>query len=136
MTDSEHPTQEQYESCDLTAEQWSEVISKAEETPESDFYLYILRSLANQQVVTNASICAYKKTVVEEIQDRRTGSTSMGTITRWVRSVTGNPKAAFYEWNTIKGEWTIGYFQCASLRKAFGASCPKWKFRDRAAHFL
>ena len=122
MSETDHPTQDQYEYYDLIAEQWAEVISKAKETSESSIYLYVLMSLANQQAITNASICAFKNIVVHDIKDRLIGSTCMGTITKWVRSVTGNPKAAFYNWNTIKGEWTIGYFQCASLRLAFGAS--------------
>ena len=119
---NEHPDQEKYEACYLTVDQWKEVISKAEGATESDLHMYILRSMANQQVVTNGSINAFRHKIIENIQDRQSGSTAIGTITKWVRSVTGNPKASFFEWNTIRGEWTIGYYQSCSLRMAFSAS--------------
>ena len=83
--------------------------------------MYILRSWANQQVVSNASICAFREIVVEDVTDRRAGSTAIGTITNFVRDVTGNPKATCYEWNTIKGEWSLGTYQTFSLRMALGA---------------
>jgi hypothetical protein len=117
-----HPDTEKYEACDLTIDQWKDVIKKAEGSSQSDLFLYILRSFANQQVVTNGSINAFKGVIVETADDRRNASTAIGNITTWVRSVTGNPKASFYDWNTIQGEWTIGYFQVCSLRMAFGGS--------------
>ena len=63
----------------------------------------------------------YRGKVVEDVSDRSSGSTAIGTISRFVRDVTGNPKATCYEWNTIKGEWTVGTFQTFSLRLALGA---------------
>ena len=118
----EHPDQKKYEAYDLTVNQWKEVISKAESAAESDLHMYILMSMANEQAITNGSIAAFRHKIIENIQDRRSGSSAIGTITKWVRSVTGNPKASFFEWNTIRGEWTIGYYQSCSLRMAFGAS--------------
>ena len=83
--------------------------------------MYILHSWTNQQVVTNASIAAFRGEVIEEITDRRIGSTAIGTISRFVRDVTGNPKATCYGWKTIRGEWTLGTFHTFSLRMALGA---------------
>ncbi len=121
MTNNEHPDQEKYEGIALTVSQWEQVIQKAKSTEKSDLHMYILRSWANQQVVSNASICAYRGVVVEDSTDRSIGSTAIGIITKFVRDVTSNPKATCYEWNTIRGEWTIGTYQTFSLRMALGA---------------
>ena len=121
MSNSEHQDQDKYEGVELTVSQWEQVIEKAKRSEKSDLHLYILRSWANQQVVSNGSICAYRGKVVEDVSDRSSGSTAIGTISRFVRDVTGNPKATCYEWNTIKGEWTVGTFQTFSLRLALGA---------------
>jgi hypothetical protein len=121
MANNEHPDEDKYEGVELTVSQWKQVIEKAENAEKSDLHMYILRSWANQQVVTNGSICAFRGIVVEVVTDRSTGSTAIGTITRFVRDITGNPKATCYEWNTIKGEWTLGVFQTFSLRMALGA---------------
>ena len=126
MDNFEHPTQENYEHQHLSVDLWVDVIDKAKQAEGKDLYLYILRSWANQQVVSNASICAFRGQIVEDVKDRQSGSNAIGQISKFVRSVTGNPKATCYEWNTIRGEWTIGTFQTFSLRKAFGASrAPK-----------
>ena len=126
MDTFEHRDQEKYESVSLTVDQWKQVIERAESSDGRDLHMFILRSWANQQVVTNGSINAFRGTVVEDVTDRRNGSTAIGVITRFVRSVTGNPKASCYEWNTINGEWTIGTFQTMSLRMALGHSrAPK-----------
>jgi len=122
MTNNEHPDQDLYENAELTISQWEQVIEKAKNAGKSDLHMYILRSWANQQSVSNASICAFREIVIEDITDRSSGSTAIYSISRFVRDVTGNPKATCYEWNTIKGEWTLGAFQTFSLRKAFGAS--------------
>ena len=122
MTNNEHPDQDLYENAELTISQWEQVIEKAKNAGKSDLHMYILRSWANQQSVSNASICAFREIVIEDITDRSSGSTAIGSISRFVRDVTGNPKATCYEWNTIKGEWTLGTFQTFSLRKALGAS--------------
>jgi len=87
----------------LTISQWEQVIEKAKNAGKSDLHMYILRSWANQQSVSNASICAFREIITEDITDRSSGSTAIGSITRFVRDVTGNPKATCYEWNTIKG---------------------------------
>ncbi|MEX0502595.1 hypothetical protein AB3X55_03260 [Alphaproteobacteria bacterium LSUCC0719] len=119
-----HAGQENYEDFELTTDQWSQVIEKARAAPQSDLHLYILRSLANQQVVTSASINAFKGRVVETAEDRKIASTAIGNISAWVREVT-KPKATFYQWNEIRGEWTIGHFQRESLRQALGGNpCP------------
>jgi hypothetical protein len=122
MTKNEHPDQDLYENAELTISQWEQVIEKAKNAEKSDLHMYILRSWANQQSVSNASICAFREIIIEDITDRSSGSRAIGNITRFVRDVTGNPKATCYEWNTIKGEWTLGAFQTFSLRKALGAS--------------
>ena len=121
MSNSEYQDQDKYEGVELTVSQWEQVIDKAKSSEKSDLHLYILRSWANQQVVSNGSICAFRGKVVEDVSDRSSGSTAIGTISRFVRDVTGNPKATCYEWNTIKGEWTVGTFQTFSLRLALGA---------------
>ena len=121
MPNNEHQDQEKYEGVELTIAQWEQVIEKAKSAERSDLHMYILHSWANQQVVTNGSISAFRGEVVEKVTDRRIGSSAIGTITKFVRDVTGNPKATCYEWNTIRGEWTIGTFQTFSLRMALGA---------------
>ena len=126
MNEVEHSGQENYESATLTINEWKQVIEKAESSGGSDLHMYILRSWANQQVVTNGSIAAFRGNVIEDLGDRRNGFTAIGVITRFVRSVTGNPKASCYDWDTIEGEWTIGTFQTMSLRMAMGHSrAPK-----------
>jgi len=126
MSGFEHSGQENYEAVELTSEQWKQVIERAENSDGRDLHMYILRSWANQQVVTNGSIAAFRGNVIQDVGDRRNGSTAIGVITRFVRSVTGNPKASCYDWNTIKGEGTIGTFQTMYLRMAMGHSrAPK-----------
>ena len=122
MANNEHPDEDKFEGVELTIEQWKQVIEKASSTEKSDLHMFILRSWANEQSVSNASICAFREKVIEDVTDRSTGSTAIGTISRFVRDVTGNPKATCYEWNTIKGEWTLGTYQTFSLRMALGAS--------------
>jgi len=120
MTEIEHHNQDQYEKVHLTIDQWKQVIEKAESAGGRDLHMYILRSWANQQVITNGSINAFRGTVIEDVTDRKNGATAIGNITKFVRAVTGNPKATCYSWNTIRGEWTIGTYQTFSLRKALG----------------
>ena len=122
MANNEHPDEDKYEGVELTIDQWKQIIEKAKNSDKSDLHMFILRSWANQQAVSNASICAFREIVVEDVTDRSSGSTAIGTISRFVRDVTDNPKATCYEWNTIKGEWTVGTFQTFSLRMALGAS--------------
>ena len=126
MDNFEHPTQENYEHEQLSVDQWVDVIEKAKHAEGKDLYLYILRSWANQQVVTNGSINAFRGNVISDVTDRKNASTAIGSITKFVRAVTGNPKATCYQWNTIRGEWSIDCFQVFSLRKALGNSrAPK-----------
>ena len=108
-----HTGQENYEDYELTTDQWRGVLEKAKASPEADLHLYILRSLANQQVVTSASINAFKGRVVETAEDRKTASTAIGNISRWVRDEVRNEAvnpdtATFYQWNEVRGEWTSG----------------------------
>ena len=72
---------------ELTINQWEQVIEKANSTDRSDLHMFILRSWANQQSVSNASICAFREIVVEDVADRSSGSTAIGTISRFVRDV-------------------------------------------------
>ena len=120
MAKNEHQGEDKYESVELTVEDWKAIIEKAKKAEKSDLHMYILRSWANQQVVSNASICAFKEIIVEDVTDRSIGSAAIGTISRFVRDVTGNKIATCYEWNTIRGEWTLGTFQTFSLRMALG----------------
>ena len=119
MTDFEHPDQEKYEHVQLPVDQWKKVIERAEAT-NNELYMFILRSWANQQSISAASLSAFRGKVIAEAIDRRDGSSAIGQISKWVRDLTGNPRATCYEWNAIKGEWTVGYYQLASLRLAFG----------------
>ena len=122
MENNEHPDEDKYEGVELTINHWEQVIEKASSTEKSDLHMFILRPWANQQSVSNASICAFREIVIEDVTDRSSGSTAIGTISRFVRDVTGNPKATCYEWDTIKDEWTLGTYQTFSLRMALGAS--------------
>lgn len=107
---------------ELTIDQWKLVIETARTYDKSDLHMYLLTSWANQQVVTAASICAFTGQVVKEAKDRQTASSAISSISKLVRSATGNPKATCYLWNSIRGEWTIGVYQTISLRKAFGTT--------------
>ena len=69
MTKNEHPDQDKYENAHLTISQWEQVIEKAKNAEKSDLHMYILRSWANQQSVSNASICAFKEIIVEDNTD-------------------------------------------------------------------
>ena len=66
--------------------------------------------------------------MVETAEDLKTASTTIGNISRWVRDgirnevgneATNPDTATFYQWNEVRGEWTIGHFQRKSLREAF-----------------
>ena len=120
MNQIEHRYQDKYESVILTKDQWMKVIEKTENAADRDLYMYILRSWANQQVVTSASINAFRGKVIEDAKDKNSGSNAISNISRFVRSVTNNPNATCCEWNYIKSEWSIGNFQLFSLRLAFG----------------
>jgi hypothetical protein len=122
MNEVEHSGQGKYESATLTIDEWKQVIEKAESSNGSDLHMYILRSWANQQVVTNASINAFREKVIDDAESRKTGANAIGHISRFVHSVTDNPKATCYSWNEIRGEWTIGGSQTTSLRIAMGHS--------------
>ena len=120
MNEVEHSGQENYESATLTINEWKQVIEKAESSGGSDLHMYILRSWANQQVVTNGSINAFRENVIDDATSRQRGAHAIGEITKFVRRVTGNSKATCYSWNEIRGEWTIGQSQRTSLRIAMG----------------
>ena len=122
MAEFEHRGQEHYEHATLTVDQWKQVLEKAEKVEGRDLHLYILRSWANQQVVTTGSINAFSGKVIVDATGRQTAAAAIGKISLFVHSVTGNPKATCYEWNEIRGEWTIGGFQRMSLRMAMGYS--------------
>ena len=77
MDNFEHPTQENYEHEHLSVDQWVDVIERAKQAEGKDLYLYILRSWANQQVVSNASICAFRGQIVEDVKDRQSGSNAI-----------------------------------------------------------
>ena len=70
---------------ELSKDQWSQVLEKASNTENSDLHFFLLRSLANQQTVSAGSLAAYKGEVMNDLLDRRLGSSSIGTISTWVR---------------------------------------------------
>ena len=123
-----HTGQENYEDYELTTDQWRGVLEKAKAAPEADLHLYILRSLANQQVVTSASINAFKGRVVETAEDRKTASTAIGNISRWVRDEVRNKGGC--RRNEVRGEWTIGHFQRKSRQALDGTPCPNGGKQD------
>ena len=103
---------------ELSKDQWSQVLEKASKAENSDLHLFLLRSLANQQTVSAGSLAAYKGEVTNDLLDRRLGSSSIGTISTWVRQVTGDQRDTFYQWNEAQGNWMIGSSQAKSLRAA------------------
>ena len=103
---------------ELSKDQWSQVLEKASKAENSDLHLFLLRSLANQQTVSAGSLAAYKGEVMNDLLDRRLGSSSIGTISTWVRQVTGDQRDTFYQWNEAQGNWMIGSSQAKSLRAA------------------
>ena len=103
---------------ELSKDQWSQVLEKASKAENSDLHLFLLRSLANQQTVSAGSLAAYKGEVMNDLLDRRLGSSSIGTISTWVRQVTGDQRDTFYQWNEAQGNWMIGSSQAKGLRAA------------------
>ena len=103
---------------ELSKDQWSQVLEKASNAENSDLHFFLLRSLANQQTVSAGSLAAYKGEVMNDLLDRRLGSSSIGTISTWVRQVTGDQRDTFYQWNEVQGNWMIGSSQAKSLRAA------------------
>lgn len=114
----------EYMTVVLSADQWSQMLDHINESDHASKYMFILRSWANAQVVTNASYMAFEGLVAEELADRSTASLRIGNITKWVKAVTGinDLIPSVYQWNQIKGEWTIGWDQCGNLRQALGYS--------------
>ena len=85
--------------------------------------MFVLYSLANQQVVTSASIRAFQYKPVEEARDRKIANAkSVKPILTMVRDVLEDSKADYYCWNYARGEWIIGYHQMENLREALGFS--------------
>ena len=103
---------------ELSKNQWTEVIEKARNAENSGLHLFLLRSLANEQTVSAGSLAAYKGEVMNDLLDRRLGSSSIGTISTWVRQITGDQRDTFYQWNEAQGNWMIGWAQAQSLRAA------------------
>lgn len=116
----EFSNQDKYESRTLHSSEWEQVIAKAKVVPEADLHLFILTCLANCQTISIGTICAFKGIKLEKGSDRSVGSTAIGTITKWVREVTDEKKASFFDWHPVNGEWTIGSYQMRALRKAMG----------------
>jgi hypothetical protein len=114
----------EYQSVTLTTKQWQEVLGHAEAAASAEKYMFILRCWANAQVLTNASYVAFEGSVAEDLTDRKNASLRIGNITKWVKAVTGISETmpSVYQWNQIKGEWTIGWDQCGNLRQALGYS--------------
>lgn len=106
---------------DLTVAQWRQVIVEAQFASESNLYMYVLRSWANQQAVTKASICAFRGKVIDiekDVPSFKTTGQTIANITRWVRKVTKDKQAICYKRNKVRQEWVIGFDQAESLRKA------------------
>ena len=113
---------EDYVHVTLDEVQWAEIIRRAMSADEKDVHLFILRSWANSQLVTAASINAFRGTVMEVHDDRDKANLAISTIIRWIRSISPVKSATCYFWNAVSGEWSISSAQMKSLRKAFGAS--------------
>ena len=116
----EFANQEKYEARTLHSTEWEKVIEKAKAAPESELHMFILTCLANCQIISIGTICAFKGVFLEKGADRSVGSTAIGTISTWVRNITGEDKASFFEWHPVSGEWSIGSYQMRALRKALG----------------
>jgi len=114
----------EYKNVVLGVDEWLQVLDCIKESENAEKYMFILRSWANAQVCTNASYLAFEGLVAGELTDRRTASLRIGNITKWVKAVTGidAPTPSVYQWNQIKGEWTVGWDQCGNLRQALGVS--------------
>jgi len=124
QTNLECSVMSEYKSILLSVEQWKQVLVHVEGTANSNKYMFILRCWANAQVVTNSSYVAFEGIVAEDLTDRTITGLRIGNITKWVKNVTGitDPTPSVYQWNQIKGEWTIGWDQCGNLRQALGFS--------------
>ena len=107
-----------YTYIELSKDRWTQVLEKATKADSSDLHLFLLRSLANQQTVSAGSLAAYKGEIMSDLLDRRLGSSCIGTISTWVRQVTGGQRDTFYQWNEAQGNWMIGSTQAKALRAA------------------
>ena len=109
----------------VPSENWKQVASWAE-SQNDHVYIFILRSLANQGVVTAHSINAFKGQVINNREFVKNANRDIGTITGQVKLALGisyneksEGRADWYSWNTIRKEWTISGYQLESLREAF-----------------
>lgn len=116
----EFTNQDKYVARTLHSSEWEQVISKAKAVPGADLHMFILTCLANCQSISIGTICAFKGVKLETGSNRSVGSTAIGIISKWVREVTDEKKASFFEWHPISGEWTISSYQMRALRKAMG----------------
>jgi hypothetical protein len=114
----EFNNQHKYEARTLHSSEWTLVIEKAQAAPEANLHMFILTCLANSQTISIGTICAFRGVKLETGAQRSVGSTAVGYITKWVRGVTGEEKASFFDWHPISGEWSIGSYQMRSLRTA------------------
>ena len=117
----------------LSQDDWKKVIEWAE-SHNNPVYIFILRCLANQQVVTAHAINAFKGLVIQDREFVKSANKFIGEITHKVKTVMGIPssepheeRASWYNWNTIRKEWTTGWSQTRNLRAAFGATGDPWK---------
>jgi len=120
----EFKSQHKYEARVLHSTEWRQVIEKAQAATEAPLHMFILSCLANSQTISIGTICAFKGVKLETGAQRSVGSTSMGYISKWVRAVTQEEKASFFEWHPITGEWSIGSYQMRSLRTAMEYENP------------
>ena len=116
----EFTNQEKYEAVTLSSSQWVELIARAKAASQAEQHMFILRCLANEQKISNGVILAFRGTVIEDSTSRGTAALAVDVISDWAQKITGNNKAAIFEWNPLVGEWSIGSYQLQSLRKALG----------------
>jgi len=116
----EFTNQEKYEAVTLTSSQWVDLIGKAQAASKSEQHMFILRCLANEQKISNGVILAFRGNVIEDATSRGTAALTVDVISDWAKEITGNTKAAIFEWNPLVGEWSIGSYQLQALRKALG----------------
>ena len=77
-----HTGQENYKYYELTTDQWRGVLEKAKAAPEADLHLYILRSLANQQVVNSPASTLSRDASINAILQGRVVDTERRKIER------------------------------------------------------
>ncbi|MDC3169431.1 hypothetical protein OA871_00130 [Paracoccaceae bacterium] len=110
-----------WEYITVTKKQWQDLIKLVE---DKELQMFVIRSWANAQTVSLASILAFKGEIQTSYKDREAAKNILGPITVALRKVTKSSKATCYSWNWVKGEWAISHSSFVNLRKALGHPEP------------